>query len=283
MSITVSAQLETFFSSEVVQPNLIAKVLLEGEDICGFLLLEVNEEESITKQSQTLICDYMASTYSQFECLMQAACAEAGIFGNEYVVVSNYSDCEEQSEWLERFGFHQELLRVARFVEPNHQAAEDPDYRIRRATDNDILFIMRLVAGNSPIYCPANREVDKALIQQGFVNSYTTLSPREKKRVPLVLVDRESDDPVGYIILEPGRVLGGERTLTLYIYDIAVAPEIPRRGLSRFLCGGGEMLLAKMGGGVFYGDISADNDLAVGAQKGLGFTVDSTRWGFSVT
>lgn len=116
-------------------------------------------------------------------------------------------------------------------------------------------------------------------LQQRFVNLYSEMDPNDKTKVPLVLEERSSKELLGYIILEPRRVFVTQGKLILYIYDIAVSDTAHGKGLSRYLCGGGEALLAKMGGGVFFGDISADNVLAVGAQKGLGFQLDSTRWG----
>ena len=279
----VSKHLDELFGGALKPPNLLAKVLVDGEDeVVGFLLLEVNQVESITKQLQTAMCDYHARDQEEFAILVEGARLEAASRNNEYLVVSNFTDFGERVAWLEACSFRPELLRVARAILAEHGAAEHPNYRVRKAGDNDMLFIMRLVAGHSPIYCPAHRPVDKEKIQQGFLMAYTTISPRDKKRVPLIIEDKTSGEPLGYIILEPGRVLGGDRRLTLYIYDIAVDSEVPVRGLSRYLCGGGEKLLARMGGGVFYGDISADNELALGAQRGLGFEVDSVRWGVKI-
>lgn len=279
MKKVVSGHLAAFFGSSEHSLKLVAKVLEEQEQIVGFLLLEVNEQESITKQSQTVICDYHAADADQFHQLVRSALEVASENKDEYLIVSNYEDFSARVCWLEEVGFKQEILRVAKVVSPSHQAAEHPNFRIRKATDNDMLFIMRLVADHSPMYCPANRGVDKELVQRGFLQAYTSITPRNKKRVPLILEDKRCKDLAGYIILEPGRVFGEGGALTLYIYDIAIAPEITDKGLSRYLCAGGERLLAQMGGGVLFGDISADNRLAVGAQKGLGFSLDSTRWG----
>lgn len=280
---TVAGNLEQFFQSEAAPQELTIRVLEEDGQVCGFIILDVNDQESITKQAQTLICDYHVKSWEQFEYLFQWAAETARDAGGEYLVVSNYSRGGEQNQaWLEKLGFQPELLRVARYIEAGQTGAAHPDYRVRKATDNDMLFIMRLVANNSPIYCPAGREVDRELIQAGFVSAYTSIGPRNKKRVPLILEERATGEPLGYIIVDPGKVIGATKTVTLYIYDIAVAPEAPTRGLSRYLCGGGETLLGRMGGGVFFGDISADNQLAVGAQKGLGFEVDSIRWGLKL-
>lgn len=275
----VAEHLNLYFDASERPPELTSRILEVNGEIRGFMTVEANEVESITRQPQTVVCDYHAETAEQFAALMEWATEFAKSFDDDYLVLSHFEDFDDRKPWLEQCGFRPELVRVARTIGPDHQAFEDPDFRVRRANHSEMLFILRLVSSHSPLYRPAHRDVDVELIQQGFLNVYSNITPRSKERVPLVLEEKESGEVVGYIIVQPGRVLGRNGALTLYIYDIAVDPDFPRRGMSRHLCAGGEKLLARMGGGVFYGDISADNKLALGAQKGLGFAVDSMRWG----
>lgn len=274
---------QQFFSGSEQASNLILESLLEGDRVVGYLLAEVRQVESITHQNQTQISDFYACCYEHFQILADRALEIARASGDEFVVGWNFLDSTETTEWLKQYGFHEELRRAVLPVTKGQRGAEHPLYPIRPATVNDMTFIMRLVAGNSPLYCPAQRDVDYSKIQMGFVKAYSSLGPRNKKRVPLVMFHRFNGELMGYIIVEPGKVLGRGRTLTLYGYDVAVAPEAPKIGLSRFLCGAAQTLLGGMGGGVFFGDATADNKLALNAQKALGFEVDSVRWGLHLT
>lgn len=282
MKEVVAEQLAALARSGEESEAFVFRVLEEAGKVVGFLLLQRHEVESITREKQSLLCDYHAQSWEQFAFLMEQARAFTAQGGDTFLIGWNYSDSRQKAEWLERFGFRRELVRAVKVVPAGCRGYEHPDYRMRPATTNDTTFIMRLVAENSPIYCPAHRDVDIAKVQAGFVNAYSSLGLRNKKKMPLIFEHKESEEPVGYLIVEPGRAVGPDKRLILYIYDIALAPELGRRGLSRALCGAGETLLGGMGGGVYYGDISADNVPALGAQKSIGFEVDSVRWGLPV-
>lgn len=258
-------------------PKTRALGLFEGEQLMAYTLFRTGEIESITREPQTVMGDYYTPEQEQFEALFSESKKVASSAGDHYLVFDLFSDSPQLEPWAQSLGFVPELIRVVRQVTPDHKGASDDRFRVRRAKELELLFIIKLVSQNSPLYRPAGRTIDPAKLQQGFVNSYSSLSARDNKKVPLLIESVEGGQPLGYLIVEPNRVPGGE--LTLYIYDIAVLPETRGQGLARYLLGGGESLLARMGGGVFYGDISADNTPAVKTQQALGFSIDSTRYG----
>lgn len=260
-------------------PELRLEVLTKGDRVVGYVVVEPRQIESITHQCQTQIGDCYAAEWEHFCHLADRACEIAREVGDLFVVGWNFVSSLETADWLTRYGFHEELKRAVLPVAKDARGPEHPEFPIRPAADNDMTFIMRLVANNSPLYCPAKREVDYSKIQMGFVKAYSALGPRNKKRVPLIMYHRSSGELMGYLIVEPSRVLGRGRRLTLYGYDVAVAPEAPKVGLSRYLCGAAQTLLGRMGGGIFFGDATADNILALNAQRALGFVIDSVRWG----
>lgn len=271
---------EAYFEDLGANPNLLLEVLTENDKVVGYVVVEPRQKESITHQNQTQIGDCYAKRWEHFKMLADRACEIARAAGDEFVVGWNFVDSTETEDWLRRYGFHEELKRAVLPVAKGFRGAEHPEFPVRPATDNDMMFIMRLAANNSPLYCPAKREVDYSKIQMGFVRAYSGLGPRNKKRAPLVMYHRSTGELMGYLIVEPSKVLGRGRKLTLYGYDVAVAPEAPKIGLSRYLCGAAQTLMGGMGGGIFFGDATADNILALNAQRALGFVIDSVRWGY---
>ncbi len=260
-------------------PQAIGLVVESKGEIRGYALAEKNALESITHEPQTVVAEQWGEDPEALAALFDRLADLGRESGDRYLVCYLFADQSEQVPLLERRGYRSELLRVAKPVGPDHNAPSHPNFRIRKANSTDMLFVMSLVAQHSPIYTPAHREGDKILLQQRFVGLYAEMDVNDPRKVPLILEEIRTKEQMGYIILEPRRVFETSGQLILYIYDIAVGESGAGQGLSRYLCGGGEALLARMGGGVFFGDISADNVLAVGAQRGLGFTLDSTRWG----
>ncbi len=285
-----------FFGPEVIRPEIhrfldaclqtsregyrIRLFAAEREDgLIGYLMGFVGERESITGQPQMWVADCWARAQETYHRLLDRAALEASQWGDQFLVAYSYSSSPQASERLADYGFHPELIRVVKRVEPQEEGARHPDYRVRAARPNDKMFVLALISEHSPIYVPAGRNIEPSSMRKNFVGSYVDLSMTDPKRVVLILEQKESRQALGYIILEPNKTY---RSLTLYIYDIAVEPGLRGKGLSHFLMGQAETLLGRMGGGVLFGDVSADNQQAVGAQKGLGFQVDSTRWGYCI-
>lgn len=257
-------------------------VALKDQRPIGYLIAQSGQTESITGESQTVVLEAAAANKAAFDRLLEVAVARAREAEDDYIVIYTYQTQKVEQLWVHAFGFKQELLRHYLEARPGQNFDHHPDYQLRPAAEHELLFILRVVADHSPAYIPGNRPVDELEIRKGFVNSYTDLSVRDRKKVPCVLAARSGEELVGYIILKPGRMLGDTGPLGLYVYDIAIGSQGHGKGLSRYLVSGTQELLKKMGGGFIYGDVSATNSLAVSAQRALGFQLDSIRWGMAL-
>ena len=278
----VVSVLEKNFDTLRTQPNLRCLVVEEGGSLVGYALCLAGDMEGTTGDLQTELMDFYAPTPRQFEPLIAQVKEQARRDGDAYVVCTVYHGQKREAMWLAKEGFRVESFRNCREIMADNQSPEHPRYRLRRARQSEVMFIMRLVMTHSPLYAPAGRPVDAQQIAMRFLSVYSELDVRDKKKVPLILADRESDIPVAYMILQPKRVEVPHGKLTLYTYDVAVGDEAKGQGLGRYLNYGGMNLMARMGGGIFYGDTPADNTLAQSASEALGFRPDSKRWGLAL-
>jgi hypothetical protein len=278
----VLSVLEQHFDSLHAHPNLRCLVVEEKAEVVGYALSAAGDMEGTTGDLQTDLLDFYTPTPWQFEPLMAAIKEQARRDGDAYVVCTVFASQKREAMWLAKEGFRVESFRNCREIAPDNESPEHPRYRLRRARQSEVMFIMRLVMTHSPLYAPAGRPVDPQAIAMRFLSVYSELNVRDKKKVPLVMAERESDLPVAYMILQPKRVEVPNGKLTLYTYDVAVGDEARGQGLGRYLNFGGMNLMARMGGGVFFGDTPADNTLAQSASEALGFRPDSKRWGFAL-
>lgn len=279
----VIAALESHFEQLTSGPQVRCLVIEEGGEIVGSSLCTAGTEEGTTGDLQTDMIDFFAPTPRHFEPLLERILSQAKQDGDAYLV-SHVYDCQKrEAMWLAKAGFRVESFRNATEVPPDAQFPEHPKFRLRRARQSELLYIMRLVITHSPLYAPAGRPIDPKAISARFLGVYSELDVKDKKKVPLIMAHRESEEPVGYMILQPKRVDIPNGKLTLYNYDIAVGEEAKGQGLGRYFNFGGMNLLARMGGGVFFGDTPADNALAQSASEALGFRPDSRRWGKPVS
>lgn len=263
-------------------PSLRCLVVEEASEIVGYALSLCGEEEGTTGDLQTDLLDFYVPTPRQFEPLMEKIKEQARADGDAYLVSTVYTSQKREAMWLAKEGFRIESIRNCREIAPDNVSPEHPKYQLRRARQNEVMFLMRLVMTHSPLYAPAGRPIDPQQIALRFLGVYSELNVRDKKKVPLVLAHRETDIPVAYMILQPKKVEVPHGKLTLYTYDVAVGEEAQGQGLGRYLNYGGMNLMAKMGGGVFFGDTPADNSIAQSASEALGFLPDSKRWGFAL-
>ena len=278
----VVSVLEEKFDFLPDNPTLRCLVVEEEGEVVGYSLSRAGDVEGTTGDLQTDLLDFYTPTPRQFEPLIAQVKARARADGDAYVICTVYASQKREAMWLAKEGFRIESLRNCREIAPDSVSPEHPKYRLRRARQTEVMFLMRLVMTHSPLYAPAGRPVDKEQISMRFLGVYSELDVRDKKKVPLILAERETDFPVAYMILQPKRVEVPNGKLTLYTYDVAVGEEAQGQGLGRYLNYGGMNLMAKMGGGIFFGDTPGDNTIAQSASEALGFLPDSKRWGFAL-
>ena len=271
--------LDQHFEALLNGANTRCFVVEEEDGLTGFTLSGANVIEGTTGDLQTEIVDYYADTPRQFEPLIEATKEQARKDGDAYLVATAFAPQKRESMWLAKAGFVVETLRNAQYFGPETKAPQHPKYRLRKAKQAEMLFVMNLVTTHSPLYVPAGRPTDPQAIAARFMAVYSQLDVKDPTKVPLVMVGREDHLPVGYMILEPRRIETPGGLLTLYTYDVAVGDEAKGQGLGRYLNYGGMNLIAKMGGGIFFGDTPANLTLAQSASEALGFRPDSKRWG----
>lgn len=278
----VIASIERNFETLTTTPEVRCLVIEEEGEIVGSSLCMANTEEGTTGDRQTDLMDFHAPSPRHFEPLLEHILRQAKADGDAYVVSHIFDSQKREAMWLAKAGFRVESFRNAQEVAAGAVFPEHPNFRLRRARQSEVLYIMKLVITHSPLYAPAGRPVDSKAISARFLGVYSELDVKDKKKVSLIMAHRETDEPVGYMILQPKRVEIPQGKLTLYNYDIAVGEEAKGQGLGRYFNFGGMNLLAKMGGGVFFGDTPADNSIAQSASEALGFRPDSKRWGLSL-
>ena len=270
------------FETLATAPDVRCLVIEEEGSIVGSSLCMAATEEGTTGEMQTDLMDFFAPSPRHFEPLLDHILRQARDDGDAYVVSHIFASQKREAMWLAKAGFRIESFRNAQEVAANASFPEHPRYRLRRARQSEVLYIMRLVITHSPLYTPAGRTLDPQMISARFLGVYSELDVRDKKKVALVMAHRDTDEPVGYMIVQPKRVDIPGGKLTLYNYDVAVGEEAQGQGLGRYFNFGGMSLLAKMGGGVFFGDTPGDNTIAQSASEALGFLPDSKRWGISL-
>ncbi|MGE0491648.1 MAG: N-acetyltransferase family protein [Vulcanimicrobiota bacterium] len=268
----------------LVGSDASVRVLLADDDgeVGGYFLLKTGEVESITREPQTLIADYGLVEPDCFEALLDRADEIGRQVGDRYLVVHTLY-LSEPEEWFCLAGFTAEISRTVKRIEPGARAPQHPRFPVRRARPNDQMFIMWLNTQCSPVYLPAGREVDRLKISQGFLESYAELKIGDPNHLYFIADDQKSGDPVGFLILQLGRLTVGRKDLTAYVYDIAAHPDFRGNGISYYLLGNGEQALGEAGGGYLIGDISMGNPIAIKTSESLGFHQDSRRWGRPLT
>ncbi len=259
-------------------PTLRCLIVEEQGQPVGYAVLAAHQVDGVTGDDQTELLDFYAPTPRPFEPLIAAARQRAIADGDSYIICNVYASQKREAMWLAKERFVLESRRNVKVVQPGEKAPEHPDYRLRRARQTETLFMMRLVGSHAPRYAPVGRRSNPEEVSGRFLSIYAGMDVRDRKKVPLVLVHREEDYPVGYIILQPGKVEAPGGPLTLYLYDVAMAEEKTGAGLGLYLHRGGINLLGQMGGGLFYGDTAASNNLAQSAAETMGLIADSARW-----
>lgn len=273
---------ETSFESILTESDCCAVLAVEYGNILGIVVIKTGRKESITQEKQSEILELISDGQETFRELLILAAKEARKAGDAYLVYHTLESQALEKSWAKEFGFQTELVTTYIKIPAGESFESHPDYRLRKAEEHEILFILGVITDHSPAYIPAHRVIDKEEIQASFLDSYSELSSQDKKRVPLVLERISSGALLGYIILQPNRLLGKTGPLTMYLYDIAIGPKGYGLGLSRWIELGAKQLMSKMGGGFLYGDVSPANKIAMSANLSWGTQIDSRRWGLKL-
>lgn len=212
--------LDERFSSFWSVPGASCLVVAQEGRITGYALSLANQIEGITGELQTELLDFYCPTPFEFEPLLAEVVAGARENHDSYLVCQVFSGQKREALWLSKAGFGVEQNRNFREIHPTSLAPEHPDYRLRRAQQREMMYVIRMAMKYSPLYTPAGRNVDPQEVSRRFLSVYSQMDVRDKKKVPLVLAERATDLPVGYIILQPKQIAGTKRRLTLYTYDV---------------------------------------------------------------
>jgi ribosomal protein S18 acetylase RimI-like enzyme len=248
----------------------------DGE-VVAYVVLLLRTKETITLEMQTLIFDCCVFEFEALAAFLPSMQEIGKNAGDRYLVAHLQQAAKREQLWFYRLGFRPEQNRVVKHIAQGTVGPSHAAYRVRRARKNEHLFIIRVNAEYSALYRPAGRDTDLQTVRTSFFGAYVSLDLAEPSMHYLILEERATKLPAGYIILVEHEMPPGVGP-AFYTYDVAVAPEFAGRGLSLYLCGAAETLVGKRGGLIF-GDTSLDNKAAVNGDKYLGFHIDSQRWG----
>lgn len=255
-------------------PDWRLLVLTEGDgEPQAYLLFVVDHEHGVTHQLQTVILDYAVPAFSHLEALVGRARKVATAFENEYLVADIPASDKRLQLWFYRCGFRAEQQRVVKPLEP-HPLPPTATYRVRPARAADLAFVLEVLSANARFYLPPGRDVDPETVKLHYQMAYLSLDFESEQEGChyLILEEVSSGIPAGYIFLRPGAVTGAGPTL--YIYDVAVAPQFANRGLSRYLREAAETQAAASGR-LIYGDGSLGVSSMASWHTQLGCVVDS--------
>lgn len=264
------SRLREYFAQREELADWQLLVLLEGEEVRAYLLFAVDHEHGITHQLQAVTLDYAITSFEQLDALSQRARKVVAAFENEYLVVDIAAADKRRQLWFYRCGFRPEQQRVVKQIPAGHRGASTPAFAIRPAVQSDLPFILEVHAHNAKAYLPAGREVDREAVEARFHVTYLMLDLEgEEGAHYLLMEERSSGIPAGYIFLRPG-----QGPNSLYVYDIAISAAFANRGLSRYLTGAAETLASELGV-TLYGDGTLAVSSLVNWHAQVGLTVDS--------
>lgn len=241
----------------------------------GYLLLALDDEHGVTHQRQTVALDFAVPSFNVLKALVTKSVKIAAAYENEFLIADLPAADQRSQLWFYRCGFRGEQNRAALRFPRGHQGPSSPDYRLRSALREDLLFILKTHSAYTSAYVPGHRQVDLAEVELRYQLTYLTLD----LSTVFILDEVSSGRPVGYMIVQAGPSARGEPSF--YLYDVAVAPAFAGRGLSRYLIGAAESLVGKQGG-VLYGDGSLGTRTIASWHAQMGYEVDSIRFALDV-
>lgn len=250
-------------------PDLHVLVEPCATGLAGYAVILTGLHESITGEPQAILYDHAWEDPAVGERLVRAA--ERCAAGADYLV----AEVDPADAFLAGLGYHLEIVRIARRLDP--QPLGESAYTVRRARADDRLFVMVLNGKVTPFTLPAGRDLDPDEVAARYLDVYMNLDVAGDPRL-LVLIAEFEGAPVGYLMLKLGYSdeITGERVG--YIYDLAVEPAHWGRRATQRLMRQAEARLHADGVALMLGDISADNPRAVKtAVKSLGYSVEGHR------
>lgn len=256
----------TFLGSD---PDLHVLVEPAEGGLAGYSVVLTGLHESITGEPQAILYDHAWRDPAVGERLVRAA--ESRARGADYMV----AEVDPADTFLAELGYHLEIVRIARLLDP--QEPGESAYRVRRARADDKLFVLVLNGKVTPFTLPAGRTLDPAVVASRYMDAYMGLDLAGDPGL-LVLIVETVGTPVGYLMLKLGRCdeITGEPVA--YIYDLAIEPAHWGRRATQRIMRDAESRLHAAGVALMLGDISADNPRAVKTSvKSLGYTVEGHR------
>ena len=266
--------LNEYFAHREELPDWQLLVLTEDQEPQGYLLFAVDQEHGVTRQLQAVTMDFAVFDFAHLDALLKRARKVVAAFENEYLVVELAALDKRRQLWFYRCGFRAEQQRSVWRFPQGHRGTSSPAFRVRAANSGDLPFILRVHAANSHAYLPGGRDVDLESMELSYQLDYLMLDLEDDENGChyLLMEEVSSGIPAGYIFLKPGSLSQIESTL--YVYDVAIAPEFAGRGLSLYLAGAAETQVGKQGG-LLYGDASLGVPALASWHAQLGGTVDS--------
>lgn len=251
------------------------RVLLLTDDglAVGYFFLVVDDEHGVTHQLQAVLLDFAVFSFEGLAKLLARARKIVSAFENEYLVVDLPAQDQRTQLWFYRCGFRAEQTRVVKYIERGRPALTSPEYPVRQARPEDLDFILEVHAAFTRAYRPAGREVDLQALESSWQMTYINLDLTNP--LYFVIEEASSGRRAGYLLLQSGEPVAGARTI--YVYDVAIAPDFSGRGLSKYLQARAEAVAAEEGGFV-YGDGSLEVASLASWHAQMGYPVDTYRF-----
>lgn len=261
-------------------PDWRVLVLEEEEEPVGYLVLMADDEHGVTHQLQAIVQDFAVFSHDGLAALVEKARRWVTAFENEYLLVELPPEDKRLQLWFYRCGFRPEQTRAARFFPRGHRGASSAAYPVRAAREDDLPFLLEVHAAYPEAYRPAGREVDMEAVEFRYQLLYAGFDMTSTSgQLHFILEEASTGRAAGYMIVQEGPLLRGEKSF--YVYDVAVAPAFAGRGLSLFLIGFAESL-AGSEGGYLYGDGSLGTKVIASWHAQMGYTVESVRFALDV-
>lgn len=257
-------------------PDWRVLVLVEEEELTGYLVFVIDDEHTVTHQLQTVILDFAVFRFEGLAALVARARKIVSAYENEYLLAELTPAEKRLQLWFYRCGFRAEQTRVAKRIPRGHQGVISPDYRIRRANQADLPFILEVHAAYSSAYRPAGRDTELETLELRYQLAYLALDfDGPENSLYGIMEEVATGASAGYLFIQEGPTFCGERSF--YIYDVALAPAFSNRGLSLILKTVAENLVGQEGG-LLYGDGSLALPQIASWHAQMGYQVDSIRF-----
>jgi RimJ/RimL family protein N-acetyltransferase len=246
----------------------------QAQEITGFLVLKKPLVRSITGDRESTICDFFAPEVDLQKRLLECAGEAARKGESQFLTTELSPDDSRRRALLESLGFQLESHRISVATAECRFPAESP-YAVRPVGQDDAFLIAVLNSTMLSHTLSAGRDYDLSeLTFQSMAATMEQVNRQDEYSAGLALtLDQEM---VGHLLLNIHDRMG-------YIYDLALAQEHWGGTAVRHLMRAGSRLLFERNIPLFVGDVSASNRRAlVVAQRALGFTVDSQRYGLKL-